>query len=374
MERFAAAPRSFCAVTPDPSPAATPNAGTHPPALDPRADALIELVAAWPAPALVATRTGSVRAMNDAARALLDAGEVAADVALHLFAGTSDAAALVSVGAAPVERIIGDDGAGAGRPAVRARAASLGSDLVLVTFEDASHELRLRSHLGLAERLASIGELLSSVAHELNNPLTTVLGYADLLLSEDDAPGLPRAELEKIREEAMRCRRIVTNLLDLARSEQPDMRPVSMKEVAAKVVEFRSYAARIHGIDLAAECDEDPRVVNGDFHRLVQAILNLVTNAEDAVRGRDGPRRIRIRVRNTECGVAVDVEDSGPGVPDAVAPHVFHPFFTTKPRGKGTGLGLSLVRGTARQHGGDARVSRAPGGGAVFTIELPAVT
>ncbi len=334
-------------------------------------DGFVErIVTAWPEPVLLADRSGAVVAMNDGARRVL--GLVAGDPADSLagLLGPDEAEALLGADPGGVERVAGDETISGGRPIVRARSAPLGTAHVVVCLADASGESRLRSHLGLAEKLASIGELLSSVAHELNNPLTTILGYADLLLSEDD-PTLPRDELGRIRSEALRCKRIVGNLLDLARADAPDVKPVSVKQVVEKVLEFRTYAAASSGIELVGQLDNDPPVILGDFHRLVQAVLNLVTNAEDAVRGRAAPRRITLRLREGPGSVIVEVEDTGAGVPEAVREFIFQPFFTTKPRGKGTGLGLSLVRSTARLHGGDARVEQAPGGGALFLIELP---
>lgn len=314
-------------------------------------------------------RAGVVVATNETARNLLGIPASRTDVALHELAGHEAAEALVGAGADPVERTIGDEPHTGRQPVLRARSAAFGARLVVICLADASDESRLRSHLGMAEKLASIGELLSSVAHELNNPLTAVLGYADLLLS-DDTPGIPRDEIERIRSEAVRCKRIVANLLDLARADSVDLRPLVLSEVIEKVLEFRLYACRSWNISLTAEVEET-RPVLGDFHRLVQAVLNLVTNAEDAVKHRPEPRRITVRVRQSADRAIVTVDDNGPGVADAVKPFVFQPFFTTKPRGKGTGLGLSLVRNTFRQHGGGVRVEDAPGGGARFVADLP---
>ena len=311
---------------------------------------LEHLVRSWPEPALVADRSGCVLAANSFARALLQSESSLDGAMVARWIGADVAATLLAAGAEPVERTIGADAPAGRHPLLRARAAALSDQHVVICLADASHETDLRSHLDLAERLASIGELLSSVAHELNNPLTTVLGYADLLLAEDD-PHLPHAEIERIRSEALRCRRIVGNLLDLARAEAIDLRPV--------------------GVELTAEMSDTP-VVLGDFHRLVQAILNLVTNAEDAVRARPHPRRVVVRTRTEDGRAVIEVEDNGHGVPAAVSPFIFQPFFTTKPRGKGTGLGLSLVRSTALQHGGDVACEVSAGGGARFVVALPA--
>ena len=348
------------------APAGVPGGGSA------SASVLARLVAAWPEPALVADRTGVVIASNESARNLLQMRGEDAAVALQALVGHDVAEALLCAGHDAVERVVGEDAPAGRQPVLRARAASLGAKHVVVCLADASDESRLRSHLGMAEKLASIGELLSSVAHELNNPLTAVLGYADLLLSDDD-PHLPRDEIERIRSEAVRCKRIVVNLLDLARADSVDLRPLVLSEVVEKVVEFRAYACRASNVDLRVEVSDTPPVL-GDFHRLVQAILNLVTNAEDAVRHRAEPRRIAVRAFSRDGRSVVEVEDNGDGVADAVKPFVFQPFFTTKPRGKGTGLGLSLVRNTARQHGGEVRVEDTPGGGARFVLELPQAT
>jgi signal transduction histidine kinase len=346
---------------------------------------LARLVEAWPEAGLLVGRDGVVLAASDPAARLLrtppDARSRLRGRSLAELLGGRHAAALLEAvggpGDPPAERLLREDGAPDTEPVLLARAHALDDRRVLVSLADASGETRLRSHLDRAERLASVGELLSSVAHELNNPLTTVLGYAEILLGED-TPGTPREELTRIREAALRCRRIVGNLLNLARAEAPAFEPVAVQQIVEHVVEFRGYAAGAAGILLETESDPSCPPVLGDFHRLVQAVLNLVTNAEDAVRSREEPRRVLVRTRalrgasGEATGAAVEVEDNGPGVPAALRAHVFQPFFTTKPRGRGTGLGLSLVRGTALAHGGEVRVEDSALGGARFVLELPA--
>jgi signal transduction histidine kinase len=334
--------------------------------------ALEPVIHAWPEAMLLVTCRGDVRSANSAARRLLrlpESGATAPSVAELL--GPTAAAALLPADGTGGSFQAGADAAKPGAPVIRARSGRLPDGDFLVRLDDASEEHRLRSHLEHAERLASIGELLSSVAHELSNPLTTVLGYADLLLADDDGRG-PRAEIESIREEAMRCRRIVANLLDLSRADAVEMRPISPAEIIDRVVDFRAYAVQVAQIRLIRECSDDVPVVSGDQHRLVQAALNLVTNAEDAVRPRTDDRRIVLRARRSANGAVIEVEDNGPGVPEAIREFIFEPFFTTKPRGRGTGLGLSLVRATAQAHGGSVRVESSPSGGARFVLELPA--
>ncbi len=332
-------------------------------------DPLADLVRAWPEPALLATAAGVIVSANEDAAALLHVDAPAAGRALSDVIGPDAAAALL---AAPASQVLQLPGAPEGE-IVEARSARTPAGGVLLALADGARARRLGADLDQAQRLASIGELLSSVAHELNNPLTSVLGYAEILLADDD-PALPRAELECIRDEARRCRRIVQNLLDLARAEQLRMQPLLLQDVLRKVEEFRAYAANSKGIELRVEAEPELPFVQGDFHRLVQALLNLVTNAEYAVAERREGRRITVRAVRSGLHAAVEVEDTGPGVPPEIRERVFEPFFTTKPRGRGTGLGLSLVRATVQAHGGTVRVERGAAGGARFVIELPLAT
>ena len=345
------------------------------PALDAE-PALAPLLAQWPAPALLVDADGVVLAANDRAHDLLAGG---GDVEAHDRAGGAEwargrmLAGLLGVDAtrallagSGLVRLAG--GPAGGALTARARAAKDGRVLVSLEAVDVGDSVDIAQ----AERLASIGELLSSVAHELNNPLTSVLGYAELLLSEE-GDAVPREELQRIHDEATRCRRIVTNLLDLARSDGLVTRPLLVDDVIDRVLEFRAYAAQVSGVRLErrSECGDDAPIVLGDFHRLVQAVLNLVTNAEHAVESRAAGRWISVTTRSTPGGVAIVVEDNGPGVPPELAQRIFDPFVTSKPRGSGTGLGLSLVRSAAEAHGGSVRVERGSEGGARFVLELP---
>jgi signal transduction histidine kinase len=329
------------------------------------------ILGVWPEAVLLVGAGGEIRAMNAFARRLLRLPDVPNPLTrLDDLLGRAACDALLPAVGAGGDFHTSEDAAPTGRPILRARSARLPEGDFLVRLDDVSEEHRLRSHLEHAERLASIGELLSSVAHELSNPLTTVLGYADLLLSDADER-IPREELERIRAEAMRCRRIVGNLLDLSRAETFEMRPTSLAQVVDKVIEFRAYATQVAQIELLHEPGADVPAVDADQHRLVQAVLNLVTNAEDAVRERPSGRRVVLRTRRAAKGAAIEVEDNGAGVPEAIREFIFEPFFTTKPRGRGTGLGLSLVRATAKAHGGSVHVETVAGGGARFVLGLP---
>jgi len=335
-------------------------------------DAIASVMDVWPEPALLADPDGRILAVSAAGRALAGLDVDGGPQSLHDMVGVDLAGRLLSEAGEKGEYEILRGEADGGVRVLHARTARLPDGRVLVSLTEVGAGHRVRRHLEQAERLASVGELLCSVAHELTNPLTTVLGYSEVLLAEEH-PGLPRDDIERIRSEASRCRRIVSNLLDLSRSDAMETRPLMICDVVAKVIEFREYAAGVSDVALTDEQEDDLPAVEGDFHRLVQAILNLVTNAEYAVSGRASGRRVVIRTRTAGDGVALEVEDNGPGVADHLKDAVFQPFFTTKPRGRGTGLGLSLVKATAESHGGTIRVEDAPGSGARFVLELPAL-
>ncbi|MDP2627274.1 MAG: ATP-binding protein [Candidatus Rokubacteria bacterium] len=224
------------------------------------------------------------------------------------------------------------------------------------------------------EKLASMGELLAGVAHELNNPLTVVLGQTAMVRrdAEGNAPVLDR--VERIARAADRCARIVRNFLALARQRPPERTRVDLNRVASEAAELLGYSLRVDSVKL--ELDLAPALLPlvGDPHQLHQVVVNLITNAHHALRQVEGQRRIRVSTRSdaTRGSVCIEVADSGPGIPREIQQRIFEPFFTTKPAGHGTGLGLSLCRGIVESHEGSIRLESEPGRGATFTIELPA--
>jgi two-component system NtrC family sensor kinase len=232
-----------------------------------------------------------------------------------------------------------------------------------------------------AEKLSAIGQLVAGVAHELNNPLTSVIGYAQLLQEEllegETAPHRSRGELaqdlKRIAEESERAARIVRNLLAFARRQSAARSAHDVVELVNRVLSLRSYEFRLNGVEL--ECGFEPGLpsVVADGSQLQQALLNLVLNAEQAMRGR-GRRQLRVGARFVEDAAAVElyVGDTGHGIDQNNLSRVFDPFFTTRDVGDGAGLGLTITYGIVQEHGGSIRASNAPGGGAVFTIELPA--
>jgi C4-dicarboxylate-specific signal transduction histidine kinase len=224
------------------------------------------------------------------------------------------------------------------------------------------------------ERLAAIGVLVAGVAHELNNPLQAILGFADLLqLQPGLSPGA-RDQVALIQKESARASAIIRNLTMFGRTHDGRPAPVRLRDVIASVIELRQRKLDRDGIDLHVE-EEDVSPVLGVFPELQQVLLNLVINAEQAMCADPSPlRRLTLRILRAGDRVRLEVEDSGPGVPPEHEAELFHPFFSTKPVGEGTGLGLSVSYGIIQAHGGTLTYRPASPRGAVFAVELPAAS
>jgi two-component system, NtrC family, sensor kinase len=256
------------------------------------------------------------------------------------------------------------------RPVLDSRRRRLGW---LEIYRDVTAQRLVEKKMFHADRMAALGQLVSSIAHELNNPLTSILGYAQLLRRRTGADGQDR-EAKYILEQAERASRIAKNLLLFAREAKPDRMPVNLNEVAERTLALRSYELRL--VNIVVECDLDPvlPLVLADAAQMQQVLLNLVFNAEQALEHRGGLGHIRLRTRKKSAErVAIEVADDGPGIAPEVLPRIFDPFFTTKPPGIGTGLGLSIVYGIVQDHGGEVLVESKEGDGATFKVELPIV-
>lgn len=267
----------------------------------------------------------------------------------------------------PTRRII----ARFSRPVLDAEGRSVGW---LEAYSDVTGERQIQSSLLQTEKAAALGQLVSGIAHELNNPLTAIMGYAQLLLGHGLMPA-QLVEAGKVYQEAERARRIVKNLLYFARENKPERTLVDLNELIERTLALRSYELRIENIAVTCEFAADLPKTMADPYQLQQVVLNLIVNSEQALLEERGQGNIRIRTSGStpRAGewLSMEVIDDGPGIAPDVASRIFDPFFTTKAPGVGTGLGLSIVYGIVHQHSGEITVDSQPGTGTRFLVELP---
>jgi len=243
---------------------------------------------------------------------------------------------------------------------------------VVVLIEDVTDAQAMESQLIQSEKLAAVGQLVSGVAHELNNPLTSIAGLSEFLLEQKQLGPGDRGHLKVIHEQAERAGKIVRNLLTFARKGPGERTRVDLNDVLQRTLLLTSYDLKLQGVEVERDLEPELPDVLGDRHALQQVVLNLLTNAGHAVAQNPDSRPRRISVRTWFDGqVHLRIADSGPGIPDDVLPHLFTPFFTTKEPGQGTGLGLSITYSIVEVHGGRIAVERPEAGGAAFRIDLP---
>ncbi|MGB8322635.1 MAG: ATP-binding protein, partial [Candidatus Acidiferrum sp.] len=228
---------------------------------------------------------------------------------------------------------------------------------------------RAQEQLLHSEKLAAVGQLISGVAHELNNPLTAILGYSQLLGSSGQVGPQAISYSEKLYKQAQRTHRIVQNLLSFARQHKPERVPVRLNAIVEDTLALRDYDLRMSQIRVHLELATDLPQTAADPHQLQQVFLNLINNAVDAILETGGDGDLRVRSGVDGKNLFVEFTDSGTGVKDAS--RVFDPFYTTKPVGKGTGLGLSICYGIITEHGGTIQVRNETPSGATFRVELP---
>jgi two-component system NtrC family sensor kinase len=245
-----------------------------------------------------------------------------------------------------------------------------GSGTVLL-FQDQTEERRLQEQLLQSAKLSAMGQLIAGVAHELNNPLASVVGFADFLGEIPDVPPHLREPLAVIREEAERASGIVRNLLNFARKQDHQRGPTDLGELLGATMALLRNPLMASRVE--AELDIEPGLppIVLDASRIQQVFVNLVTNAAQAIATTRRPGTIAVSARRFHEGIAVDVRDDGPGMDADVARHVFDAFFTTKRDAEGTGLGLPISQGIVREHGGRITLSTEAGAGATFTVYIP---
>jgi two-component system, NtrC family, sensor kinase len=226
----------------------------------------------------------------------------------------------------------------------------------------------LQSQLIRSEKLAALGQLVAGVAHELNNPLTAVMGYGDLL-SDDVPSGASREKLDKLINESRRMKKIVENLLRFSRQSSMDRQSVELAPVVKDVLSLREYYAHTRGLEILSDIRSNLPRVAVDEDQFKQILLNLLSNSIDAVETVDGLKRITVRAFARGNRAVVEVEDSGPGFKDLN--RALDPFYTTKPVGKGTGLGLSICYGIVKEHDGEIKLENLQPQGSRVTVELP---
>jgi two-component system NtrC family sensor kinase len=221
-----------------------------------------------------------------------------------------------------------------------------------------------------SEKLSAVGEFVAGVAHELNNPLAAVMGFAELL-RDAGMDSQYKRQLDLIYKAAQRCQKIVQSLLSFARRQQHERKPLCANELVEAVLEIVAYPLRTSNIELVLALDPQLPMVMADGHQIQQVFLNIINNARQAMEGRQTSGKIFITSTASEKSIRVTFQDNGPGISPENLRRIFDPFFTTKEVGKGTGLGLSLCYGIIKEHGGNIYAESQPGEGATFVIELP---
>jgi PAS domain S-box-containing protein len=241
---------------------------------------------------------------------------------------------------------------------------------VIFSVRDITVEKKLEQQVMQSERLAAMGQMIGGFAHELNNPLTAILGMSELLGEGEQNEARVR-QFNMLHQQARRATEIVQNLLYFSRPPAPGKSAVNLNELVDRTLHLHAYSLRKNNITVDFLKEESLPQVSGDPHQLMQAFLNLVLNAEQAIREAREKGTLRIRLGKTDRSVWITFQDDGPGIAPEILPNIFDPFYTTKRPGRGTGLGLSICKAVLKEHSGNIEAASAPGGGAVFTVTLP---
>ena len=242
---------------------------------------------------------------------------------------------------------------------------------VVLSGRDVTDLKRLEEQLIQAEKLAAMGQMLAGVAHELNNPLTAILGVTELLRERQGEDDSTKRQLELTHRQARRAARIVQNLLEFSRPASPQKKPLDLSNLLERTLQLHEHSLRRNNVEVDFRLQPDLPGVIGDANQLIQVFLNLITNAEQAIREVRDAGRIQIRAGRNGNQLAITVRDDGVGIRPESLPRIFDPFYTTKRPGGGTGLGLSICMSIIREHGGNIEAETLPAGGSAFTIYMP---
>jgi two-component system NtrC family sensor kinase len=240
---------------------------------------------------------------------------------------------------------------------------------VIISVRDITTERKLEQQIVQSERLAAMGAMIGGVAHELNNPLTSILGVSELL-QDSQTTDAAHKQIGILQQQARRAAEIVHNLTYFATPPTPGKTSVNMADIVERTLNLHSYSLRKNSITVDFLREPNLPTVKADPHQLMQVFLNLILNAEQAIREVRDRGTLRIRLGNSSGAVWASFQDDGPGIPQEVLTSVFDPFYTTKRPGRGTGLGLSICKSVMKEHNGTIEAANAPGGGAVFTVTL----
>jgi PAS domain S-box-containing protein len=240
---------------------------------------------------------------------------------------------------------------------------------VIISVRDITTERKLEQQVVQSERLAAMGAMIGGVAHELNNPLTSILGVSELL-QDSQTTDAARKQIGILQQQARRAAEIVHNLTYFSTPPTPGKTRVNLGEIVERTLNLHAYSLRKNSITVDFLREPGLPYVDGDPHQLMQVLLNLILNAEQAIREVRDRGTLRIRLTNSGESVSASFQDDGPGIPADSLASVFDPFYTTKRPGRGTGLGLSICKSVMKEHNGTIEATNAPGGGAVFTVTL----
>jgi len=240
----------------------------------------------------------------------------------------------------------------------------------LISFTDITEQKRQRERLMVTDRLASLGELAAGTAHELNNPLTSIIGFSQLLM-EKETPDDIREDLKLINNEAQRAVKVTRDLLTFARKHAPVKQHSQINSIIEDVLELRAHLQKTNGIEVERQLDPDLPEIMVDYFQMQQVLLNIVINAEYFMTQAHNKGTLTITTKKQNSSVVISIADDGPGVPPENLSRIFDPFFTTKEAGSGTGLGLSICHGIVTEHGGQVYVKSQLGKGATILVELP---